>query len=66
VSKVAAGIAMGEIQTAIGDIGTITDIMVMVDEHVPHEEIHREWVVLFGRAINQITQRIEDIMGTVA
>ena len=63
MSKISAGIGLGEIQTAIGDIDTITAIMKTVSTHVPEEEVQREWFEFFGRAIDQVTQRIEDVMG---
>ena len=64
--KVAPGIALGEIQTAIGDIDTVTAIMVMVGTHVPDDFIQREWFAFFGRAIEGSTERIEAVMERVA
>ena len=65
MSKIAPSIALGEVQTAISDIDTITAIMVVVGTHVPDDFIQPEWFTFFGRAIDRVTQRIEDVMGRV-
>ena len=42
------------IEKLVSELETIAAIMVMVGLHVPHEEIQEEWLVWFGRCVEEI------------
>lgn len=49
-----------EVNRAIEDLETVAAIMIHLGQRVPHDEIQPEWLRFFGRAIEQITEGLEE------
>ena len=66
MNKTPAGIALGEVQTAIAEIDTVAAIMGIVGRYAPQEELQPEWFEFLARSIEQITERVEEVIGRAA
>jgi hypothetical protein len=63
----AAKAAIAEpVEKLVGELEMIGGMMVMLGMHVPHEDLHEEWWVWFGRNIEALSARFEDEIGRTA
>jgi hypothetical protein len=62
MSKIAAGIALGEIDGITLDLEVLADVMVNVSHSVPGGAVRPDWIGLFGRILERAVKDMRDVM----
>ena len=63
---ISAGHLKNALKMAVNDLDTITSLMIHSGRSIDDEDTRPEWLAFFGRAIDQVTQQLDDLMGRMA